>query len=95
MKSDIVLVLCTAISGLGTVVLYWLHSPYLTPMGFYVWRHIKELDYYTPVLSEMDLVATKLELLLRNLLTAAVLQAALQQFRISNERGDCHVEHSS
>jgi len=30
--------------------------PYLTPMGFFVWSHIKPLVYTSPVDSEDDLI---------------------------------------
>jgi hypothetical protein len=82
--------------GRGGPVAWPPRSPDLTPIDFYLWGHMKQLVYSTPVLDAMDLVARIVEaseVIREQNAFEEIRQSAVRRFTLCNRFGGGHVEH--
>lgn len=82
--------------GRGGPVSWPPRSPDLTPLDFYVWGHMKQLVYSTPVRDAMDLVARIVEAAARIQEQNAfenIRRSTLQRFRLCSQHRGGHIEH--
>lgn len=81
--------------GRGGPVQWPPRSPDLTPIDFFLWGHMKEIVYETPVTDELDLVARIVEAAARineSINFGLVRENALRRFRLCNEVEGRHFE---